>query len=431
MDYLNIDLIMSSSDQPRTVFDSNEMDKLAQSIREYGILEPLLVAPAYSGKYHLVAGERRLRAARKVGLDVVPVVIRDVFSDAQKMVEIALIENIQRVDLNPLEKARAYQHLVDEYGLTHDELAAKMSVHRSTVSNTLRLLKLPEKIQTALLSAAISERQAMSLLALYDLPEPLLKKAESYIYSADLHPTEIVKKVMSGASSDYVRDKIGSILNTCAKNINWPVSHAFAIPDDKPALCADCESMIYREANNLCGDESCFYVRLSAYHAQRLPLPEPTPTPAAAPAVPYSPIVDKNKYPVVPAPDREDDDDDDQEGETEIRPQPVTFSYSTAKPPEPEIPEPETFADEKAIEAAAVSPAPADGKLSFEKCFLTIDLQFRPKGDDPRGRFLNIRMLINDRQIHYEVARETDIFHMGFLASLLLEMERRYKAEGL
>lgn len=427
MDYLNIDLILSSSDQPRTVFDPNEMDKLAESIKEYGILEPLLVAPAYNGNYHLVAGERRLRAARKVGLDVVPVVIRDVFSDAQKMVEIALIENIQRVDLNPLEKARAYQHLVDEYGLTHDELAAKMSVHRSTVSNTLRLLKLPEKIQTALLSAAISERQAMSLLALYDLPEPLLKKAESYIYSADLHPTEIVKKVMSGASSDYVRDKINSILNTCAKNINWPVSHAFAVPDDRPALCADCEMMIYREANNLCGDESCYFIRLQAYHKQRLPLPEPTPTPAASP-VPFAPVVDKRSYPIASDLVQDDDDDEDQEGETEIQPQPVTFSYTRVP-----VQEPETFAEEKAIEGKIISTppsAPAEHLIPWDKCELTINLEFSHMSTDPLGRLVKVSMQVNGKQMLFDINRQTNVLMPGYLIESLKLMEQHYNKRG-
>ncbi len=149
--------------QPRKHFDEEKMAELIRSVVEHGILQPLIVRPAGDG-YELVAGERRLRAAKSAGLDHVPVVIRP-FS-AREMMEIALIENLQREDLNPLEEADAYQRLQDEFGYTQEQLATRMGKSRSAVANTLRLLTLHTDVRKEVLGGRLSEGHARAILAL-------------------------------------------------------------------------------------------------------------------------------------------------------------------------------------------------------------------------------------------------------------------------
>lgn len=151
--------------QPRTLFPSEDLDDLAASIREHGIIQPLIVSPSSEpDSYTLIAGERRLQAARIAGLIKVPVIVRQ--ASEQQYLELALIENIQRADLNPLEAAEAYRQLADDFGLSHDEIADRVGKRRTTITNTLRLLKLPDGIQKAILNGQISEGHARALLAL-------------------------------------------------------------------------------------------------------------------------------------------------------------------------------------------------------------------------------------------------------------------------
>lgn len=151
--------------QPRSRFDESELQELALSIKEHGLIQPLVITyAAQDGKYTLIAGERRWLAAQRAGLARVPVVIREA-SDQQRL-ELALIENVQRADLNALEEAEAYRQLVEDFSLSHEEVAARVGKSRTTVTNTLRLLKLPGVIQKALLDGKISAGHARALLAL-------------------------------------------------------------------------------------------------------------------------------------------------------------------------------------------------------------------------------------------------------------------------
>jgi ParB family transcriptional regulator, chromosome partitioning protein len=151
--------------QPRTYFEKAALDDLAVSIKEHGIIQPLIVSYDESGAgYILIAGERRLHASKLAGLEKVPVIVRQT-TDQQKL-ELALIENIQRADLNPLEEASAYQQLSDEFNLSHEEIALRVGKSRVAVTNTLRLLKLSAPIQQALVDGRISEGHARALLAL-------------------------------------------------------------------------------------------------------------------------------------------------------------------------------------------------------------------------------------------------------------------------
>lgn len=153
--------------QPRIQFNPQELDELAASIREHGILQPLVVSPGEDGTYVLIAGERRLEAARKAGLVTVPVVIRH--ATDQQLLELALIENVQRADLNPLEEAEAFRHLIDEFGLSHEAVAARLGKSRVAVTNTLRLLEAAPAVKQALVDGKITEGHARALLALPSL----------------------------------------------------------------------------------------------------------------------------------------------------------------------------------------------------------------------------------------------------------------------
>ena len=150
--------------QPRKTFNDQSIDELARSIREHGIVQPLVVARA-GDRFELIAGERRLRAAQKAGLQTVPVVIKEALHKGDEL-QLALIENIQREDLNPIEEANAYHQLHEEFGLTQEEISRRVGKERSTVANFLRLLKLPDSVKQLLASGRLSMGHARALLAL-------------------------------------------------------------------------------------------------------------------------------------------------------------------------------------------------------------------------------------------------------------------------
>lgn len=152
--------------QPRTRFDDDAIASLAASIREVGILQPIVVRRAGDGRYEVIAGERRLRAAKTAGLATVPVVLRD--SEDSELLREALIENIHREDLNPIEQAEAFRQLLEELGLTQEELAERVGVSRSHIANTIRLLGLPLEVQQLLTDERLSAGHARALLALGD-----------------------------------------------------------------------------------------------------------------------------------------------------------------------------------------------------------------------------------------------------------------------
>jgi len=160
-----IDQITLNPRQPRKSINPEELSELASSIREHGILQPLTVArDSKTDQYTLIAGERRLKAAQLAGLTSVPVLFRQ--ATEQEHIELALIENIQRTDLSPLETAEAYRQLNEEFGLSHELIAQQVGKSRTSITNTLRLLKLPDSIKSALLNGRISEGHARTLLAL-------------------------------------------------------------------------------------------------------------------------------------------------------------------------------------------------------------------------------------------------------------------------
>lgn len=159
-----IEKISRNPHQPRSSFDHADLEDLISSIREHGVLQPLIVTPQPDGTYQLIAGERRLRASTIAGLKTVPVIVRDA-TELQKL-ELAIIENVQRSDLNPIEEATAYQRLIDEFGMTQDEVGRKMGKSRPQVGNIVRLLQLPMEIQQAMIEKKISSSNGRTLLSL-------------------------------------------------------------------------------------------------------------------------------------------------------------------------------------------------------------------------------------------------------------------------
>lgn len=162
---LEVDLLQPNPLQPRGLITPESLSELADSIKVHGVLEPLVVAKTPAG-YQIIAGERRWRASKVVGLVKVPVIIRE--TTPQGMFEMAIVENVQRIDLNPLERAQAYRRLMDEFGLTNAEISARVSKSPSYISNTIRLLTLPDALKDALMSGATTEGHARALAALED-----------------------------------------------------------------------------------------------------------------------------------------------------------------------------------------------------------------------------------------------------------------------
>lgn len=168
---VDLDSIVVKGNQPRKVFNQESLDEMAVSIKEHGVLQPLLVRPLDNGKYELVAGERRLRASILAGLERVPVVVRDM--DEPVAWEAALIENLQRENLNPIEEAAAYREMLDRHGYTQEELAKKIGKSRAHVSNTVRILNLPEEIREMIADGKLTAGHARAILSIKDEEEQI------------------------------------------------------------------------------------------------------------------------------------------------------------------------------------------------------------------------------------------------------------------
>ena len=199
---IDIDLLEPNDYQPRGLMEDERLDNLAQSIRSNGIIQPIVARKLDAGRYQIIAGERRWRAAQRAGLEKVPVVIKDVTSlEKQRRLEMALIENIQREDLNPIEEAHAYQKLVDEFGLKHDDIAAQVGKDRSSVANTLRLLRLPEEVRAEVAAGRLSMGHARAIVSLPTEADQRRVAREVLTRSLSVRETEaIVKKASSPAT---------------------------------------------------------------------------------------------------------------------------------------------------------------------------------------------------------------------------------------
>lgn len=206
-----VDQIEPSPYQPRTVFDDEKINELCQTIKTHGIIQPIVVRASTNNKYEIIAGERRWRAVKKLGLETISAIVKE-YNDAQTA-SISLIENLQREGLTAIEEAVAYQKLIQIYDLTQESLAQRLGRNQSTIANKLRLLNLPQSIQDELLKRKITERHARALLALHDqeLQEKVLK--------------EVIEKDLNVKQTE---DKVSKILNKDIVEKPKPRIHAFS-----------------------------------------------------------------------------------------------------------------------------------------------------------------------------------------------------------
>ncbi len=199
---VDIDRLSPNEEQPRVQMDDARLDELTQSIKANGIIQPILVRRS-GNAYRIIAGERRWRAAQRAGLHKVPVVVRDVpEGSGQQLLELALVENIQRENLNPLDEALAYQRLADNFALNQDQIAAAVGKDRSSVANYLRLLKLPEEVRGDLAAGALSMGHARALLGLSDAASQRQAAREVIARSLSVRDTEALVKKMAAPASD-------------------------------------------------------------------------------------------------------------------------------------------------------------------------------------------------------------------------------------
>jgi ParB family chromosome partitioning protein len=196
---VDIDLIVPNTFQPRARLDNERLDELAQSIRSNGVIQPIVVRRS-GDRFQIIAGERRWRAAQRAGLQRVPIVVRDVMQGQERSVlEMALVENIQRENLNPMDEALAYRRLSDEFQLTQEEIAVAVGKDRASVANFLRLLKLPDEIRDQVASGALSMGHARAILGLAEASDQLRAAKEVIARSLSVRETELlVKKIADG-----------------------------------------------------------------------------------------------------------------------------------------------------------------------------------------------------------------------------------------
>ena len=199
---IDTDRIIPNSHQPRKNFDEDALNELANSIREHGIVQPIVVRPLDDGFFQLIAGERRWRASQRAGLARLPAVVREAGDDSA--LELALIENLQREDLNPMEEAQAYERLITDFGLTQEEVARRVGKNRTTIANMLRLLRLPPEVQQWLRENRLTTGHAKALLSLSDL-DAILDSAKKIIqgsYSVRQAETLVARYANSSLKDD-------------------------------------------------------------------------------------------------------------------------------------------------------------------------------------------------------------------------------------
>jgi len=225
--YCPIESISPNPHQSRQSFGESELAELAQSIKEKGVIQPILVTKTKDG-FQLIAGERRWRAAQKAGLDKIPALIRDV-SPAEAL-QIALIENIQRQDLNPIEEAAAYHELLQEFNFTQEALSARIGKNRTTIANFLRLLKLPDDVQRDLIDGRLSAGHARVLVSI-DSPSTQRKIRDLVIKrSLSVRQTEaLAKRFLASKKSEAIRDEIDSYLESLVNNLQSSLGTKVAI----------------------------------------------------------------------------------------------------------------------------------------------------------------------------------------------------------
>lgn len=237
---IRIEEIVPGTSQPRHAMNDSKLNELAASIRAHGVLLPILLRRE-GGRFEVVAGERRLRAARMAGLDAVPALVKEL--SGSQALEVALVENLQREDLNPIEAAEAYLRLQDEFGLTQEEVARRVGRDRSSVANALRLLKLPKQVQTDLVEGTLSEGHARALLGLERGADQIRVRDETIRRGLSVRATEALVRRLKQAGSrerrpaanepailaaeDALRQALGTKVQICKKGAGGTIEVEF------------------------------------------------------------------------------------------------------------------------------------------------------------------------------------------------------------
>jgi ParB family chromosome partitioning protein len=231
---IDIDILQPNPLQPRGQVSPDSLVELAESIREHGILEPLVIAKTPAG-YQIIAGERRWRGAKLAGLTRLPCVVRE--TSPQGMLEMALVENVQRVDLNPIERAQAYKRLIEEFGLTSTEIGQRVGKSGPYISNTLRLLELPDALKDGLLSGSISEGHAKALLGLEDINLMIVAYKKILAENLGVRPTEEMVRRMKSQADIKPKTKR-----------EYEHTEDVARMEEEIATSTGCKSRLYRSA---------------------------------------------------------------------------------------------------------------------------------------------------------------------------------------
>lgn len=204
VDTIDINKIEPNTTQPRKFFDEDSLQELAESIKQHGLIEPLIVQKSKEDFYSIIAGERRWRAARIAGLKNIPVIVKEY--NSQQIIEIALIENLQREDLNPIEEAEAFNRLIEEYHLKQDEIAEKVSKSRVTITNSLRLLKLDERVRNMIIEDKIKSGHARALLAIEDADEQYNAAVKIFDEKLSVRETERLVKLINSKENELQKE---------------------------------------------------------------------------------------------------------------------------------------------------------------------------------------------------------------------------------
>ncbi|VAX29145.1 Chromosome (plasmid) partitioning protein ParB [hydrothermal vent metagenome] len=228
---LDVDRVKANRYQPRQIFDEAALESLAASLKQHGLIQPITVRKDEAGGYELISGERRWRAARRAGLSKIPAILKEVAD--QELMEWALLENLQREDLNPIEKAKAYENLISEFSLTQEAIASRMGINRSSVSNFLRLLHLPKELWEEISEGRLSMGHAKALLSLESKSEQLklaeeiearglsVRQAEAAVHQIKKQPVlkRVVKPLSQGERADLsaLEDRLRRSLGTKVK----------------------------------------------------------------------------------------------------------------------------------------------------------------------------------------------------------------------
>jgi ParB family chromosome partitioning protein len=251
---LDVAIIDPNPFQPRIFFSEESFDELKKSIQEKGVIQPILVRPTDNGRYEVVAGERRLRATIQLGIKMIPAYVKEITTD-EEMLEIAIIENVQREQLNPIDLAKGYQQLIDECGLTQEEVAKKIGKDRTTVANIIRCLKLPENIQESLQEGKIKEGHARALLRITDTKvqekvwrravkeglsvrnvEQLARKFEEKTKVQSIRPARRRKSAYVNKVETKLREKLGTQVKLRTRKEGGSIEIAFYSGEDLERL---------------------------------------------------------------------------------------------------------------------------------------------------------------------------------------------------